>query len=281
MTITLANPKARNADKVRMLGFRMYFPTKKDLKTFDVGYARSPQFSPTKTEVEMKAAPNGAEETIRIFQTGFKDVVTFESTSVDDPGVRYLHAGNIRGWLDESDVDAFQATFDYVVGDLVRPTVANGYLYKVTVAGESGAVAPAWPTAAGSTVVSGGVTFTLVDTLPTSVWVIPTQSTPVDGMAIMVFPAADGGKGELRVYPNAQLTGDGVGAGLDGANGSALKFNLTALESKGFPLPASITGKPGFTAGATADGGFTIGGIANEDLDDVAQELATAYFASL
>lgn len=280
--ITLANPKARSADKARMLGFRMYFPSKKDLKTFDLGYTRSPQFSPTKTEVEMKAAPNGAEETVRIFQTGFKDVVTFESISVDDPGVRYLHAGNIQGWLDESDVAAFQATFDYEVGDLVRPAVANGYLYKVTVAGESAAAAPgAWPTAAGSTVVSGGVTFALAGTLPTSVWVTPTQSTPVDGMAIMVFPAADGGKGELRVYPNAQLTGDGVGAGLDGANGSALKFNLTALESKGFPLPASITSKPGFTVGATADGGFTIGGIANEDLDTVAAELATDYFASL
>lgn len=48
-----------------------------------------------------------------------------------------------------------------VLGDLVRPSTDNGHFYKVTtVVSPQSAVEPTWPTGAGATVVSGGVTFT-------------------------------------------------------------------------------------------------------------------------
>lgn len=52
------------------------------------------------------------------------------------------------------------------VGDLVRPTIlaANGRMYVCTVSGIPGAVEPTWPTAAGSNVVDGGVTWTEIQT---------------------------------------------------------------------------------------------------------------------
>jgi hypothetical protein len=47
----------------------------------------------------------------------------------------------------------------YVVGDVVRPTVGNGHLYKCIVAGTTAAGQPTWPTVAGQTVVDGTVTW--------------------------------------------------------------------------------------------------------------------------
>ncbi|MDP9439665.1 MAG: hypothetical protein M3P49_13160 [Actinomycetota bacterium] len=47
----------------------------------------------------------------------------------------------------------------YALGAIVRPTTPNGNRYVVTVAGTSGTTEPAFPTAPGSTVVSGTVTF--------------------------------------------------------------------------------------------------------------------------
>ena len=52
------------------------------------------------------------------------------------------------------------ASTAYTLGQLVAPTVDNGYWYKVTTAGTSGATQPTWPTTEGATVVNGTVTFT-------------------------------------------------------------------------------------------------------------------------
>lgn len=55
---------------------------------------------------------------------------------------------------------AWQATYDYALGDIVIPTVPNGKYYIVSVdAGSSGAAEPTWPTIKGTTVVNGGITF--------------------------------------------------------------------------------------------------------------------------
>jgi len=47
----------------------------------------------------------------------------------------------------------------YSVGDIVRPTTPNGYKYKCTVAGTSGATEPTWPTSPAATVTDGSVTW--------------------------------------------------------------------------------------------------------------------------
>jgi len=59
-------------------------------------------------------------------------------------------------------VRIFETSTAYVLNELVMPTEGkrNGHFYKVTTAGTSATSEPTWPTGSGSTVSSGGVTFT-------------------------------------------------------------------------------------------------------------------------
>ncbi len=43
----------------------------------------------------------------------------------------------------------------YATGDLIIPTTANGYVYKVTTGGTSASTEPTWPTSFGNTVTDG------------------------------------------------------------------------------------------------------------------------------
>ncbi len=52
------------------------------------------------------------------------------------------------------------------LNDLRVPRARNGYVYRVTVAGTSGATEPTWPTTIGATVVDGGVTWIAHATAP-------------------------------------------------------------------------------------------------------------------
>lgn len=53
------------------------------------------------------------------------------------------------------------ATTNYALGDYVKPTTNNGFIYKVTTdGGSSGATEPTWPTTVGDTVVDDGITWT-------------------------------------------------------------------------------------------------------------------------
>lgn len=53
----------------------------------------------------------------------------------------------------------WQASTAYVLDDEVRTTAKNGFKYKATVAGTTGASEPTWPTTVGNTVVDGTVTW--------------------------------------------------------------------------------------------------------------------------
>jgi hypothetical protein len=56
---------------------------------------------------------------------------------------------------------AWQAAHNYALGERVRPTNVNGYLYEVTAdAGSSAGTEPAWTTTPGTTVVDSGITWT-------------------------------------------------------------------------------------------------------------------------
>jgi hypothetical protein len=65
------------------------------------------------------------------------------------------------------------ASTAYVVGDVVRPAAANGFIYRATSSGTTGAGLPTYPTIMGQTVADGGV-----------IW-------ECYGIAIVVFTAAN------------------------------------------------------------------------------------------
>lgn len=65
-----------------------------------------------------------------------------------------------------TDADAWTqvwtASTAYLVGQIVRPTAGNGFVYLVNTAGTSDAVEPTWPTTIGQTVVDGSVQWTCI-----------------------------------------------------------------------------------------------------------------------
>jgi len=77
-------------------------------------------------------------------------------------------------------VAAWVASTAQALGSFKRPTVANGYRYEATVAGNTGATQPVWPTTNGATVVDGTVTWTCRNYNSTSA-VQPTWPTTLAG----------------------------------------------------------------------------------------------------
>lgn len=61
-----------------------------------------------------------------------------------------------------ANINAWQASQRYVLGQLVVPTTANGHRYKVTDDGLSDSTEPDWPTGEGVTVTDGTVIWTEV-----------------------------------------------------------------------------------------------------------------------
>jgi anaerobic selenocysteine-containing dehydrogenase len=54
---------------------------------------------------------------------------------------------------------AWQASYSFALGAIVRPTTSTNYHYECTVAGTSGATEPTWPTVVNNTVADGTVTW--------------------------------------------------------------------------------------------------------------------------
>lgn len=69
-------------------------------------------------------------------------------------------SGQPATYYEAVEADAFLATTAYTLGQVMRPATRNGFVYEVTVAGTTAAAEPTWPTAAGSTVISGTATLT-------------------------------------------------------------------------------------------------------------------------
>lgn len=57
----------------------------------------------------------------------------------------------------EGTATTWTASHSYLVGDVVKPTTANGYIYECTQAGTSGATQPTWLTTEGANITDGTV----------------------------------------------------------------------------------------------------------------------------
>lgn len=83
-------------------------------------------------------------------------------------------------------VNAWVAHAEFAAGALIRPTDSNqnGFVFRSSGAGQTGALEPAWPTTVGGTVTDGSITWTAQappasgeDTVASATW---TQASPPD-----------------------------------------------------------------------------------------------------
>lgn len=79
---------------------------------------------------------------------------------IDDTSVRFTNsvssASSVPVWVGSGE----HGSATYTVGDVVRPTVDNGFLYECTTAGTAGVTEPTWPTTPSNTVADGAVVWT-------------------------------------------------------------------------------------------------------------------------
>jgi prepilin-type N-terminal cleavage/methylation domain-containing protein len=88
-----------------------------------------------------------------------------------------LHKAMENITADYNNHTQWQASTSYSINAIVIPTTKNWHFYRCTTAGTSGASEPTWPTAAGSTVTDGGITWT--------------EDTPPDWHGLTVYSIDD------------------------------------------------------------------------------------------
>ncbi len=129
---------------------------------------------------------------------------------------------------------AWQASTAYNAGQIISPSTANGHFYECTVAGTSGAAAPAsWPTD-GSTFADGTVTWKDLGTETT--------------LATEAFTFDSSGK---LTSPSGNISGITAGGLADGA--ANLSFQWDLYNSTGGSLLSQVAG-PSTTSSAWQDG---------------------------
>jgi|SRR6184192_1320886 len=114
----------------------------------------------------------------------------------------------------------------YTVGQVVKPSGGNGYVYRCAVAGTSGGIAPSWGTIVGGATVDGGVTWENVGSgvitlsAAAGVWASPFTAGPFRYAVVSDRTPAGAA--------NQPLIGiDDFGSGQTGAGG-ALTLNFNA-----------------------------------------------------
>ena len=105
------------------------------------------------------------------------------------------------------------------INRVVVPTIRNGYAYKATTAGTSGASEPTWPTTIGNTVADGTVTWTCLET---ALW------TPSYDRMALNLAAAEGWRIKAgRLSDNENFTTDGASVQADVRRNALLEMAKT------------------------------------------------------
>lgn len=108
------------------------------------------QFTGTYTQVHKTDLSDNPHDYKLYFGSNTADRILYAVSAPGVDNITLTPTGLIPVW---------SASTAYAVGIDREPTVSNGYRYEVTVAGTTGATQPTWPTAIGSTVTDGTVTW--------------------------------------------------------------------------------------------------------------------------
>lgn len=110
---------------------------------------------------------------------------------------------------------AWAATTTYAVGDVVRPSTANGHVYKCIVAGDSGGSEPTWPTTAELQVTDGTVTwreageaYVLFDSAQVQ-WTITEASPGITADTAIIYDSTTGYLIGYAVFDSSETASDG------------------------------------------------------------------------
>ena len=101
----------------------------------------------------------------RVIVTSVADEPTVLATGVSDNEGNYsISVGDYQGSVMVHTLQDYGIPWPSAtalsLGDVVHPTVPNGYVFRVTAVGTTGGTEPAWPVAPNTDVTDGGVTYT-------------------------------------------------------------------------------------------------------------------------
>ncbi|UQN04861.1 hypothetical protein [Deinococcus sp. QL22] len=196
---------------------------------------------------------------------------TFQTSSTADTAVREWFQGSTAMVTARATV-AFTVSDPVDVGDIVDEA---GRVYRVTVAGVTGAAEPVWPTAYGALVVSGTATFQDVGTQEeNSIYAYSNAANIATGGFIIVQSTEDsegaGGRSLIRIFPNGNIQGTG---NPDIQDFDGYEFTMTATKNRSFAPPVSLG-----NFGSAKPDGFVYD-VPNDMLEAALTTLATALIA--
>lgn len=261
------NPDVLSSEKIITAGREIHGIRKGDGGKFtDFGVIESVTPGREETKKTLKGNRKGRTKTYKEVIDESTFTLTYQTSATGDSAVREWYLGT-QAIVTPAVTSAFQATHAYALGDLVE---AAGRVYRVTVAGESAAVAPAWPTRKGLTVTSGTASFVDSGTVDENAILAYSNDGGIgEGAFIVVLSTeeGDGNRSIIRVFPNANVQGtqEVTIQDFDG-----YEFELTSTTNRGWVPPAVL----GDFGTAKPDG--VVYDVPNSRLEEIVNLIATS-----
>lgn len=237
ITAMLRNPDVLNARNITTTGNIILGYRKGDGgKITDFGLIESVDRNRETQKRTFKGNRKGKTKTYKevIDESTFS--MTFQTGSTGDAAIREWHVGK-KAIITPPAAQAFAATHDYAANDMV---LEGGRIYRVMVAGKSGAAAPVWPTGEGEAVGSGTATFVDAGTLAdNSIQAFSEDASITSGGFVLVQTneESDNTLSVIRVFPNGNVEGNGEPKIQDF---DGFQFLFTATGNLGFQPPVEF-----------------------------------------
>jgi len=275
----MSNANVRNAD---VLSGKMITTAGRDFYTYrkgDVGgftrYGVLESVEPNR-EDETRELTGNVKGKTKVYKR-VKDRSTFSMTiqtsATADRFVREMFVGSTAITADELGGDPWAANHAYVLDDLVEE---GGRLYRVTVAGNSGAgPEPVWPTDRGTTVQGGAATFIDIGTPEENAIRAYSNDAGISDVAAIYVQSTEESDGQsgrsiVRVFPNGTIEGTGEPTIQDF---DGFEFTFTGGANTGFVPPIEFG-----DFGTAKPDGFVYD-VPNHRVDELVDALKTALIA--